>query len=474
MRRGRHGLPMCVSQVGGRFRRRRAWENWMRSGVWWKSWGSTSMLVAKRVCVRFLCVNIHYILSCSGYLNFTVSVTCLHDLSTCIYFSKFTEPISYALSSAACHDPTFAGSLTRYDYIGITALDAATMDERMDVMRYLLDHGADPNKRTNSGFVPLHCAARKGRDEAAKLLLSSGASVDIAFSDGTPLHFAAACGTIGVMKVLLQHNADPNKLSEIGGTPLSETLCATNKGLPETILLKCVKLLVEAGADVNCTTQNPLVIATTHGLTNCVKYLLKAGADPNIPQCHCGVKPIELAASSGMRKLVELLFPLTSPILTVPNWTVDGIMAHANSRPSKPKVKPVKNTKVQLKSYGEKAVQRKDYDGAAMFYTEAIELDPTDATLYSNRSLCHLEMTEAEKALQDANTCIRLRPEWIKGHYRKGAALMSLKDYTKACDAFMVGLQLDPGNAEMEKAFRGAVEAMKADHLARKGLKPSS
>uniref|UniRef100_A0ACD5W9N2 Uncharacterized protein n=1 Tax=Avena sativa TaxID=4498 RepID=A0ACD5W9N2_AVESA len=357
---------------------------------------------------------------------------------------------------------------------GITALDAATMDERMDVMRYLLDHGADPNKRANSGFVPLHCAARKGRDEAAQLLLSSGASVDIAFSDGTPLHFAAACGTIGVMKVLLEHNADPNKLSEIGGTPLSETLCAADKGLPETILLKCVKLLVEAGADVNCTTQNPLVIATSHGLTNCVKYLLKAGADPNIPQCHCGVKPIELAASSGMRKLVELLFPLTSPIPTIPNWTVDGIMAHANSRPSKPKVKPVKNTKVQLKSYGEKAVQRKDYDGAAMFYTEAIELDPTDATLHSNRSLCHLEMTEAEKALQDANTCIRLRPEWIKGHFRKGAALMSLKDYTKACDAFMVGLQLDPGSAEMEKAFRGAVEAMKADHLARKGLKPSS
>lgn len=357
---------------------------------------------------------------------------------------------------------------------GITALVAATMDERMEVMRYLLDHGADPNKQYSSGFAALHCAATKGRAEAAKLLLSSGASVDIASCDGTPLHFAAARGKIGVMKVLLEHHADPNKVSEIGGTPLSETLCATEKGLPESISLKCVKLLVEAGADVNPTkTATPLVIAATYGLTDCVKYLLKAGADPNIPRSCCGTKPIQLAAISGSRKLVELLFPLTSPIRSLPNWTVEDIMAHTDSKPLKPTVKPVKNTKLQLKKYGEEAVKRKDYQGASMFYTEAIELDPSDATLYSNRSLCHLEMSKAEKALHDANTCIRLRPEWIKGYYRKGAALMLLKDYKKACDAFMAGLQLDPGSAEMEKAFRGAVEAMKEDHFARKGFKPS-
>ncbi|CAM0875473.1 unnamed protein product [Alopecurus aequalis] len=357
---------------------------------------------------------------------------------------------------------------------GITALAAATMDERMDVMRYLLDHGADPNKQHSSFFTALHCAATKGRDEAAQLLLSRGARVDIGPSDVTPLHVAAAGGKFGVIKVLLEHHADPNKVSKIGGTPLSEALCATEKGLPESVVLKCVKLLVEADADVNSTNnQTPLIIATTYGLADCVKYLLKAGADPDITGCHCGAKPIQLAASSGRRKLVELLFSLTSPIRTVSNWTVEGIIDHFNSRPSKPVVKPVKNTKVQLKSYGGEAVKRKDYHGASMFYTEAIELDPSDATLYSNRSLCHLEMSEAEKALHDANTCIRLRPEWIKGYYRKGAAFMLLEDYKEACDAFMAGLQLDPRNDEMEKAFRGAVEAMKADHLARKGFKPS-
>ena len=109
-------------------------------------------------------------------------------------------------------------------------------------------------------------------------------------------------------------------VSELG-TPLAATLHATKEGHEESISLKCVKLLVEvsyllfifyywrcnllewlvwlifeflihcsqlpylqAGADVNCTDpDSPLVIATTHGLTDCIEYLLKAGANANIP-----------------------------------------------------------------------------------------------------------------------------------------------------------------------------------------------
>jgi tetratricopeptide (TPR) repeat protein len=58
---------------------------------------------------------------------------------------------------------------------------------------------------------------------------------------------------------------------------------------------------------------------------------------------------------------------------------------------------------------------------------QAIKVDPADAALYSNRSLCHLKSGEAQDALVDANACIRLRPDWPKGYYRKGAAFMGLK-----------------------------------------------
>lgn len=52
------------------------------------------------------------------------------------------------------------------------------------------------------------CAFCLGHDEVERLLLSRGASVDIAYFHGTPLHIAAAYGKASVMKVLLEHDAD--------------------------------------------------------------------------------------------------------------------------------------------------------------------------------------------------------------------------------------------------------------------------
>jgi hypothetical protein len=60
--------------------------------------------------------------------------------------------------------------------------------------------------------------------------------------------------------------------------------------------LQCRWLLIsydpysQAGADINFTNPDtPLVVATTHGLTDCIKYLVKAGADPNIPNSHVSI-----------------------------------------------------------------------------------------------------------------------------------------------------------------------------------------
>jgi hypothetical protein len=52
----------------------------------------------------------------------------------------------------------------------------------------------------------------------------------------------------------------------------------------------------------------------------------------------CGRLPIQIAASLGKRSLVEILFPFTSPISAVENWSVQGIIAHEKSRCSIPKV----------------------------------------------------------------------------------------------------------------------------------------
>lgn len=79
-------------------------------------------------------------------------------------------------------------------------------------------------------------------------MLSKGASVDIAYFFGTPLYIAAAYGKHNVMKVLLEHHSDPNRVSEELGSPLVATLNATAEeptlnanaqGLNESDILKC-------------------------------------------------------------------------------------------------------------------------------------------------------------------------------------------------------------------------------------------
>lgn len=44
---------------------------------------------------------------------------------------------------------------------------------------------------------------------------------------------------------------------------------------------------------------------------------------------------------------------------------------------------------------------------------------------------------------------MRLKPEWLKGHYRKGEALLHLQRFPQAVAAFEVALELDPSNEEV-------------------------
>jgi hypothetical protein len=53
--------------------------------------------------------------------------------------------------------------------------------------------------------------------------------------------------------------------------------------------------------------------------------------------------------------------------------------------------------------------------------------DDTDASLYSNRSLCWLRLGMGDEALSDAWTCIRMQPDCAIGYYRQGMALCFLQ-----------------------------------------------
>ncbi|CAN6352266.1 unnamed protein product [Urochloa humidicola] len=132
---------------------------------------------------------------------------------------------------------------------GETAILLAVEGEGHDalpVLRYHLERGGDPAMPDAWGFTPLHNAAEYGHDEAVRLLLSKGAPVDPLNHRGAPLHLAVGKDQDQALKILLEHGADPNRLLDHVLSPLSSACFGHS--------LKCMKLLVEAGADMNSKT----------------------------------------------------------------------------------------------------------------------------------------------------------------------------------------------------------------------------
>lgn len=98
-------------------------------------------------------------------------------------------------------------------------LCAAACWDHDETVRALLDGGADPNAEESNGWTALLWAAASGKLASADILLDAGADPDV--SNGqTPLTLAARFGAFGVGWSLLEHGADPAKPGDDGATPL--------------------------------------------------------------------------------------------------------------------------------------------------------------------------------------------------------------------------------------------------------------
>ncbi|CAL4905366.1 unnamed protein product [Urochloa decumbens] len=341
---------------------------------------------------------------------------------------------------------------------GETPIAVAATCGKVSILRYLLDHGGDPGMPDAEGDTPLHDAADRGHYEPVRLLLSRGVDVDpLNNCRLAPLNMAAGKGHDQVVKVLLEHGADPNRVAHNMFAPLMMACSAGS--------LKCIKLLVEAGAAINFKSpygSSLLMKAVTTGLTDIVKFLLEAGADPDISD-EFGENPLMQAARNGRRDLVEILFPQTKPIASLPNWSVDGIIATMKYMPFmlKDACLTKENILAHLKPRGDEAFAKGDYLGATYLYGLAMHVDPLDAILFSNRSQCWLRLGDGGLALLDAQQCRMLRPHWPKAWYREGTALSSLKNYKGAASALLEALNLDPANEEIKTALRETIEALR-------------
>jgi tetratricopeptide (TPR) repeat protein len=98
-----------------------------------------------------------------------------------------------------------------------------------------------------------------------------------------------------------------------------------------------------------------------------------------------------------------------------------------------------------LKEKGNTFFAEGKFKQAVVMYSKAIRMSPSDSHVYlSNRSAALLKCDRHHLALDDAEECIRLQPAWVKGYFRKIAALLSMEEYQKAYDTILQGLDIAP------------------------------
>jgi ankyrin repeat protein len=160
-------------------------------------------------------------------------------------------------------------------------------------VQFLLNHNANVNAKSDSGWTALHRIADLSREEAAvvqlaSLLLDRGANtealakipsklppgkyrsamaghlveeliaqepqndVESVVTDQTPLHWAADAGQLGLMTCLLEHGANPSARDSLGATPMIYAIRSEYQTYPPYDTARkqqAVKLILAAGAD---------------------------------------------------------------------------------------------------------------------------------------------------------------------------------------------------------------------------------
>ncbi len=93
--------------------------------------------------------------------------------------------------------------------------------EHLDVVTFLIEAKANPSCTDFAGRTPLHFAAASGSLSVVGLLLELGVTVDArALDKSTPLKHAAHAGALKVVELLIEHRASPIRVDVKGCGPL--------------------------------------------------------------------------------------------------------------------------------------------------------------------------------------------------------------------------------------------------------------
>lgn len=159
---------------------------------------------------------------------------------------------------------------------GKTPFVTAITHSSADIVKMMMDHGADLELDNANGSVPLEKAFESGDKEKIDLFIGMLNTANVRQWHLLDKYLQSPNPEQEVLAKLVQLGADVNRLDGQGRSVLYRSIRMKN--------LDCLEFLIKAGADVNLgSTEHPSVLyhALLHQRTGAVEVLLRHGADPN-------------------------------------------------------------------------------------------------------------------------------------------------------------------------------------------------
>ena len=119
----------------------------------------------------------------------------------------------------------------------------------------------------------------------------------------------------------------------------------------------------------------------------------------------------------------------------------------------------------ELKERGNAAFAAGKHEDAAELFSQCIAMDPDNEVYWSNRAAAYIGLKRFSDAECDARKVVALKPSWVKGWARLGAALLAQGDGGEAREAFQKALALEPSDVTLQTQLSKAM-AMEAKEVA--------
>ncbi|MCS7303790.1 MAG: ankyrin repeat domain-containing protein [Thermoguttaceae bacterium] len=279
-----------------------------------------------------------------------------------------------------------------------------------EMVRLLLEKGADPNRADANGDRPLHWAARLGHLEIAQILLAHGAAVDLPNQAGErPLLLAARCSAWDgprLAQLLLDAGAqaDLNSLVALGRVEqvrelLQQSEALSNAPQPKQLLQDALWAIQRAISRriAPAVTDPQTMDALMEEYLPMLQGLLEAGLDPN----------------EGFPLWTAVQLPDPRPAAMLLRWGADpNQKIYENMFPLE--VARTEGIRSLLCQYGAKhpddpalVVQRQ---------TQRLAQCPEDTEAIQQRAEAWAKLGEFQKALADWASLIQLAPEQPEGY----------------------------------------------------------